>query len=1452
MPGYAEVARVDFGVAGDAVNQRCSTVNVTSFELYNGATAVSGGVYDARMGTTDHTYTCLTCGLQKKQCPGHPGSLQLRVPVQSPLMVAETRRWLRVVCLACGTPIIDPIKYVTVPKAHRLAEAASAQTEGRHCPKCRQTHPKIVKDLYDNFTFLAEHTNPGGAITTQKLYPHIIRAALERITDAAVIAFGRTLDVHPSKFILNTIQIPPITIRPGVKIGVGPGAQSYHDLNNMLQYIVKRNQYLPEHLPSGPINPDTDRLIQNLGHLYYDTILGSTGISATQGNNGKRGILAGSRAPPSILRRHPRKDGRFRKHLLGKRVWWMSRSTISGNSDLRIDEIGYPVAFARILQVEETVQEYNRDWLMTFFLNGRRRYPGSSRVFKRATGSYHEVEGLRRDFRLEIGDILFRDVITGDVGYFNRQPSLERSSIGVHRIVVLENPLIMTFQMNVDACAWYNADFDGDQMNFSVPRGVMSRAEAELVSSVVNHFISTKNSGPVNGQVQDSNVGSFALTRSDVIMDKYHAMALFQSAQVEPPNFGSGNIQTRYTGREIVSILFERTPVNYNRSPSWFSDVYVPYINYDTTETQTIMRHGVLKRGVLDKRSVGAGATGGIFHLISRSYGPKAALDAIFALQQLAINYVGNWGFTVSTNDMLLTHSAQAMVHDIIDELIRESKEITDRLLRGEIVPPIGLTTHQFYEQQQINALKIPDRILCPILASIDPDTNGLFQMIATKSKGSNPNMIHITSIVGQIEINNHRIGTQFAFSRTLPYYPRFAVTPEAFGFITNSYITGLTAPQFIFAMMNGRFDLINKALSTASTGYANRKAIFALQSCITDTLRHVTIDTKMVQLIYGEDGLDARQVENVIFRTATMDDEKLKKSFYFDLTARQLPTEKQEIFDKELKQLYFDRDNYRKIYLNLEDINFNHPFSDMRQMPVNVASIVEDLILRLEVRRETEDIPIPSLDEIISMYHAVDRFCNELPYVLINEIQRFRKTTIPSHLKAAVLLMQMLVRIELASVNLAQITPELLTAALDSIRLRYSQSLVEFGEAVGVLAAQAVSEPLTQYMLDSHHRSVSGGTNKSGIVRPQEIFGAKEVEAEQSPEMLLRIADRSLEADRAYVQDVANNIELMTLGRFLRLWDLLYEPFGETLYPLYINDDKWIDEFQRNHPTLQQPSDLTRWCIRLELNKTTMILKSMNLETIVGQLRVKYQHIYIVHTPENVDQIIIRIYMRSGVFRRSGTSRNTIDEEKIAIVLTEKLLTTPIRGILGINSARVVKIIRHKIDNNGGLSREQDLFAIRTVGTNIAGVLSNQEIDPLTIVSSSLGDTYKIFGIEAARQKIISEIRSVMGDSSPNIRHLMIYADLMTRGNRITSLEKGGLNLREHNNVLLRMAMSAPIQVLTDATLESAKSPVYGIAAPLTLGSIPRLGTLYSDIVMDEDFISKNTVSVDAVLDML
>jgi len=137
-------------------------------------------------------------------------------------------------------------------------------------------------------------------------------------------------------------------------------------------------------------------------------------------------------------------------------------NSITGDNMLKVDELGLPISIARSIQIPETVRPYNRDRLNTYYMNKKTTYPGCSGIIKKSTKKMHIIDYLDNNYQLQDGDVLMRDLITGDVIGFNRQPSLLFSSMSSHKIIVLEKG--ETLRMNVSACNLYNADFDGDKI----------------------------------------------------------------------------------------------------------------------------------------------------------------------------------------------------------------------------------------------------------------------------------------------------------------------------------------------------------------------------------------------------------------------------------------------------------------------------------------------------------------------------------------------------------------------------------------------------------------------------------------------------------------------------------------------------------------------------------------------------------------------------------------------------------------------------------------------------------------------------------------------------------------------------------------------------------------------------------------------------------------------------
>ena len=688
--------------------------------------------------------------------------------------------------------------------------------------------------------------------------------------------------------------------------------------------------------------------------------------------------------------------------------------------------------------------------------------------------------------------------------------------------------------------------------------------------------------------------------------------------------------------------------------------------------------------------------------------------------------------------------------------------------------------------------------------------------------------MFNMMTAIGQKTLNGQRPRQTFGYKRSLVYFPRFDASPESRGYITNSYLSGMTTTEYIFNAMAARFDLISKVLSTSITGEQMRKSIKNLESMIIDNFRRSVKNRNIIQLVYGEDFIDPRHLERVKLPTVLIADAA------FDALAH-------PDFPEFAAVMLSDRKLYRERFLKIERASLREMITDEISMPVNIDRIIGNVV------REYADTKThkPADTDLADMVNMVNACCDAIPYVLINEIQERRRMAIPDHIAAACWLLQVYIRSYLHPNALItrKVTPFTLKIIIDRIRLKYSQALIEAGTAVGIIAAQAFSEPFTQYMLDAHHRSASGGTSRSGITNVKEIHGAKAVEDLIAPAMLIPILPEYA-SDKARVQLIANNIEMMKMSRFVTSWHIYSEKYGEPVHPTTAAESAWIREFANANPLLSPPGDLVMWCVRFVINKTTLILKNMNIELIVSRLRESFPELYVVYTQENAAAVIIRVYMRNSMFKGAITLSDVAS-------IKDACLSLIIRGVDRILSTSVVKMIRSQINADGSISMNENVFGITTNGTNMRGVMLNKYVDKYYVQTDAIQEMSSMLGIEAARGAIISGLDG-LSISDIERRHYMMYADEMTYTGDVTSIENSGVKTRENSNVLLLAGYSSPMAVLENAAINGMVDHVTGITGPLIMGSVPEIGSIYNSFYVNGDFVRENVTNPDDLLDEL
>lgn len=250
--------------------------------------------------------------------------------------------------------------------------------------------------------------------------------------------------------------------------------------------------------------------IQQIVNVLYDADLDKLNREGQQG--GLKQILE-------------KKEGLFRKHMMGKRVNYAGRSVISPDVYIGTDEIGIPEMFAKKLTYPQPVNAVNFWEMKQLVLNGPDVYPGASLV-EYGNGNVVRLRANDYESRLAIAKqlltpessidsnldikIVHRHLKNNDILLFNRQPTLHRPSIMAHRARVLPNE--KTLRFHYSNCKAYNADFDGDEMNAHLPQNEIARAEGLNLMLSHLHYLVPKDGTPLSGLIQDHVISGTTLT----------------------------------------------------------------------------------------------------------------------------------------------------------------------------------------------------------------------------------------------------------------------------------------------------------------------------------------------------------------------------------------------------------------------------------------------------------------------------------------------------------------------------------------------------------------------------------------------------------------------------------------------------------------------------------------------------------------------------------------------------------------------------------------------------------------------------------------------------------------------------------------------------------------------------------------------------------------------------
>uniref|UniRef100_A0A8C4V3P1 DNA-directed RNA polymerase subunit n=1 Tax=Falco tinnunculus TaxID=100819 RepID=A0A8C4V3P1_FALTI len=1064
------------------------------------------------------------------------------------------------------------VKNVCECRNKLIAQFWKAHTTSKKCPNCKSRRSLVRKEhnskLTVTYTSTVYHKSGEGSILSE---PAGIdesqlgkRGYLTPMTAKEyILALWRnegfflrylfpgmdpheSLEFSPEMFFLDLLVVPPSRYRPINRVGdrLFTNGQTVN-----LQAVMKDAKMIRKLLvfmakqQCQPIKIETGDNDDPLDHSVLTMIPGQT-IADKLYNTWIRlqshvNIVFDSDMDKLMTEKYPgirqlleKKEGLFRKHMMGKRVDFAARSVICPDMYIGTNEIGIPMVFATKLTYPQPVTPWNVKELRQAVINGPKVHPGASMVINEdgsrtvlSASSLTQREAIAKQLLTPSSGapqsglkIVCRHIKNGDVLLLNRQPTLHRPSIQAHRARILPGEKVL--RLHYANCKAYNADFDGDEMNAHFPQNELGRAEAYTLAFTDEQYLVPKDGKPLPGLIQDHMISGVSMTIRGCfftreqymelvyrgLTDKKGRIKIFPPAIMKP--------QRLWTGKQVVSTLLiniipeNHVPLNLTGKAkigprAWVKGPANRCLNLDSMcESQVIIRNGELLCGVLDKAHFGSSAYG-LVHCCYEIYGGETSGKVLTCLGRLFTAYLQLYrGFTMGIEDILVKPQADHKRKKIIAKSRQRGIEAVRAALNlpetasCEEVQEKWQDAHLCKDQRDFNMVDLKfkeevnnynnevNKVCMPLGLHRSFPENNLQLMVQSGAKGSTVNTMQISCLLGQIELEGRR-PPLMASGKSLPCFQPYDFSPSSGGFVTGRFLTGIKPSEFFFHCMAGREGLVDTAVKTSRSGYLQRCVIKHLEGLVVQydlTVRDS--DGSVVQFLYGEDGLDIPKTQFLQpeqFPFIAENYEVIQKTNHLDEALARMESHQANQQFKAIKKWRARHQNSVQREGGFLMFSQKKMASVKAQMPGG------------EIKNGRD----PATLQLLKMWYELDekkrrKYLKKTSKCPDPSLGVWRPDTYFASVSESFEngVEDYINRWEYEN-RQRYMHPALSSDRLkDLLYLKWQRSLCDPGEAVGLLAAQSIGEPSTQMTLNTFHFAGRGEMNVTlGIPRLREIL---------------------------------------------------------------------------------------------------------------------------------------------------------------------------------------------------------------------------------------------------------------------------------------------------------------------------------------------------------------------------
>ena len=807
---------------------------------------------------------------------------------------------------------------------------------------------------------------------------------------------------------------------------------------------------------------------------------------------------------------HATKSSIMRDVLLAKRMSYTGRSVITIGPELEFGQCGAPVSMLTIIFDEHIVAELSAN-SKQYYLHSlaellhceyRSFYKKAIKFLSNSNvGGFRNlcIQGQNISFRdfcntateqynlhhpsttvvvtnlLQLFDVCYQELIAiikelliTHIGALNREPSLHKFSVQGFEIIPIEGYAIKLHPLN---CHGFNADFDGDQMSLMMPMHPKGIADMRDKMMSVNNMIDPKDGTGIASLNQDMILGLYYATIHKNNVISYDAAPsitmtyyLPHYTGFESPRGKAFGVATKVAEDIFLGLLHIHDIVKcYYDGRTYIAEAGRILINSllpgaigftDHQDTNSLFGEGnyeLLVNYVLNKKSINTVTKQIIDYFFLYNLGADETGDTLAAaynrLMHVGFKVADFSGVTLSIYDFSRL-PVKGLIKDMFEHTSTDTSDIDYWYNRG-------FYTEEAHSDAKINAWSSTTKSMKALLEdefqkgnSFDRTSN-IFMIVDSGARGDIYQLLEMSGVIGVV---TNSTGESLE-------------TP-----ILTSYMDGLSPSSFLLNAYTSRRQTVTAQLSTAIAGEFSRECIYLNDHIVIrqDDERcdghslwiDIKYDSKLDSscsdktVVLADEDIDAIPDEVLMSSDLFLFSTDSVREQYRDLCTKIRSLVKAPIFDDDMARLlkmyqqsaFFAKDPEGNF--SLVHIDYTMSEESKRMLKYRV----------MDMTAVSEDPYCKGYASVFASRAA--KIAGDIPSKLGNDVVIGEE--ILSSIETA-----LLPRIPIYTIIGCHSTEGICRCCFG---VKYdSHKFPNFGEHVGYQAVQAIGNPITQMILDSH-----------------------------------------------------------------------------------------------------------------------------------------------------------------------------------------------------------------------------------------------------------------------------------------------------------------------------------------------------------------------------------------------